>query len=209
MPAPQIAAPFVLGAQIEARAEHPEVSGRTVLLKDDRSWTYKQYRDESVRMAHFLLGRLGKIDDARPGHVAMILENHPELMFLYGGCGYAGLSLFGVNTGLRGEVLAGVLNQSRARVLVVDQRFQEDVEKVRGQLKHVAAENILYVRAGEGALADLVGADARLGPEAASLIAPGVGVTMRTTRGGAGPRPVADQMMRLESAIATWEREIP
>jgi argininosuccinate lyase len=63
--------------------------------------------------------------------------------------------------------------------------------------------------AGEGALADLVGADARLGPEAASLIAPGVGVTMRTTRGGAGPRPVADQMMRLESAIATWEREIP
>ena len=60
-----------LGAQIEARAEHPEVSGRLVLLKDDRTWTYKQYRDECVRYAHFLLGRLGKIDETRPGHVAV------------------------------------------------------------------------------------------------------------------------------------------
>lgn len=183
MPAPQIAAPFVLGAHIEARAEHPDVAGRTVLLKDDRSWTYKQYRDESVRMAHFLLGRLGRIDDARPGHVAMILENHPELMFLYGGCGYAGLSLFGVNTGLRGEVLAGVLNQSRSRVLVVDQRFQEDVEKVRGQLKHVAPENILYVRAGEGALAgpDIGEAVTReIGADGGKLAPPAVDVTPET-----------------------------
>ena len=62
--------------------------------------------------------------------------------------------------------------------------------------------------AGEGALADLVAADPRLGPDAAALIAPGVGVTMRTTRGGAGPKPVADQMKRLELAIDAWEREI-
>ena len=62
--------------------------------------------------------------------------------------------------------------------------------------------------AGEGALADLVAADDRLGLDAAALIAPGVGVTMRTTRGGAGPRPVADQMKRLELALEAWEREI-
>ena len=35
----------------------------------------------------------------RPGHVAMLLENHLELLALYGGCAYAGLTLFGVNTG--------------------------------------------------------------------------------------------------------------
>ena len=43
--------------------------------------------------------------ERRPGHVAMLLENHPELLALYAGCGYAGLTLFGVNTGLRGETL--------------------------------------------------------------------------------------------------------
>ena len=46
---------------------------------------------------------LGAIDDARPGHVAMLLENHLELLALFGGCGVAGLTLFGVNNGLRGH----------------------------------------------------------------------------------------------------------
>src|SRR5262250_1049905 len=123
--------PFTLGTQIDARAAHPEVGARELLLQGDRVWTYRRYRDEAVRLAHFLQRRLGPIDDGRPGHVAMLLENHLELLALYGGCGYAGLTLFGVNTGLRGDTLAGVLNQSRARLLVVDQRLWPEVERVR------------------------------------------------------------------------------
>ena len=175
MAAPSITAAFNLGAQIEARGEHPEVASRIVLRKGDRTWTYRDYRNESVRLAHFLRRRLGPVDDARPGHVAMILENHPELLFLYGACGYTGLSLFGVNTGLRGDTLAGVLNQSRARLLVVDQRFQGELEKVRGGLEHVAPENILYVRteAGELAGSDLLETAAReIGADGGKLDAP-------------------------------------
>ena len=97
-------------------------------------WSYRQFRDEAVRYAHFLLRRLGPIDDKRPGHVAMLLENQPQLLALYGGCGFAGLTLFGVNTGLRGETLAGVINQSRARVLVVGERFLPEVERIRSKL---------------------------------------------------------------------------
>ena len=121
---PSIEAPFTLGAQIEARARHPEYADRVLLRQGDRSWTYRQYRDECVRMAHFLRGRLGAIDPQRPGHVAILLENHLELLSLYGACGYAGLTLFGINTGLRGETLAGVLEQSGARLLVVDERLR-------------------------------------------------------------------------------------
>jgi acyl-CoA synthetase (AMP-forming)/AMP-acid ligase II len=144
-PTPTFEAPFTLGGQIEARATHPEVADRTFLVQGDRAWSYRQYRDEAVRLAHFLLRRLGTIDETRPGHVAMLLENHLELLSLYGACGYGGLTLFGVNTGLRGDTLAGVVNQSKARVLVVDQRLQGEVEKVRKQLE-VPAENILVVR---------------------------------------------------------------
>jgi fatty-acyl-CoA synthase len=147
-------APFTLGAQIDARAAHPEVAQRTLLLQGDRSWTYARYRDESVRMAHFLRRRLGAIDDARPPHVAMMLENHLELLSLYGGCGYLGATLFGVNTGLRGDTLAGVLEQSRARVLVVDQRFADEVERVKPRLAHVAPENVLVLRTDERAAVD-------------------------------------------------------
>ncbi len=138
-------AELTLRAQIQARADHPEAANRPFLRQHDRTWTYGQFRDESTRVAHFLLGRLGAVDDRRPGHVAMLLENHLELLSLFGGCGIAGLTLFGVNNGLRGATLAGVLNQSRARVLVVDEKFREEVEKVRGDLQSVAAENILYL----------------------------------------------------------------
>ena len=179
MLAPTFDAPLTLGAQIEARATHPDVAGRVFLRQHDRTWTYRRYRDESVRLAHFLRARLGRIDDDRPGHVAMFLENHLELLALYGGCGYGGLTLFGVNTGLRGDTLAGVLDQSRARLLVVDQRLWPEVERIRSRLTHVAPENILVLRT-QGEAFDATDLEAALrsevGPAERSLDAPGVDV---------------------------------
>lgn len=89
--APEIQAAFTLGAQIEARARHPQLRDRIPLRHEERSWTFREYRDEAVRYAHFLLGRLGDVDDENPGHVAMLMENHLELLALLGGCGYAEL----------------------------------------------------------------------------------------------------------------------
>jgi fatty-acyl-CoA synthase len=140
----------VVGAQIEARAQHPDLANRTFLYEADRTWTYREFRDASVRTANLLRRRLGATSDARPGHVAMLLDNHLELLSLYAGCGYAGHTLFGVNTGLRGDTLAGVLNQSRARVLVVEERLFAEVEKVKDRLTHLAPENVLVLRTGEG-----------------------------------------------------------
>ncbi|MBW2315754.1 MAG: AMP-binding protein [Deltaproteobacteria bacterium] len=176
---PKFDAPLTLGAQIEARALHPDVGSRPYLRHDDRLWTYRQYRDESVRLAHFLLERLGTVDDAHPGHVAMIMENHMELLALYGACGYAGLTLFGVNTGLRGETLAGVLNQSRARLLVVDERLLPQVEAIRAQLEHIPEANILVVPTAGGTFdveALPVAVDAVVQSEGAALDPPQVDV---------------------------------
>ena len=58
---------------------------------------------------------------------------------------------------------------------------------------------------GEGSLVDLVTADPTLGAEASALIAPGVGVTMRTTPGGAGPQPVTEQLKKFVAALASWK----
>jgi fatty-acyl-CoA synthase len=139
-------APFHLGAQLDARAGHPEIGKRIAIRHGDRVWSYREFRDESVRVAHFLRRRLGPLSDDRPGHVAMLVENHPELLSLYAGCAYAGMTLFGVNNGLRGDTLAGVLEQSRARLLVVDEALLPEVERVRDRLRHVAAENLLVLR---------------------------------------------------------------
>ena len=145
-PAITIDAPLTVNAQIEARAAHPDTQDKVLLMHGDRSWTYRRYRDECVRTAHFLRGRLGRVDESRPGHVAMMLDNQLELLSLYGGCAYGGLTLFGVNTGLRGDTLAGVLDQSRSRVLVVDERYLPEIERITPALKHLAPENILVLR---------------------------------------------------------------
>jgi fatty-acyl-CoA synthase len=174
-------APFTLGGQIEARAQHPETANRVFLMHGDRSWTYRQYRDESVRTAHFLLQRLGHLNDDHPGHVAMLLENHLELLSLYGGCAFAGLTLFGVNTGLRGDVLTGVINHSRSRVLVVDEMLLAEVDRVRADLAHIAPENIVVLRTQGGQIpkhADLLACiTAEVGGPQKSLDAPSVDVS--------------------------------
>jgi fatty-acyl-CoA synthase len=143
-------AELTLRTQMELRAEHPESSNKVFLKHHDRNWTYAQFRNESARMGRFLHGRLGTIDDERPGHVAMILENHLELLSIYGGCGVAGLTLFGINTGLRGDTLAGVINHARARLVIVDERFLPELDKVRGRLKDIQPENVLVLPSAGG-----------------------------------------------------------
>jgi fatty-acyl-CoA synthase len=139
-------APLTIPAQLDLRVRHPVTADKVLLMQDDRTWTYRQYRDQSIRVAHFLLRRLGGSDDAHPGRVAIFLENHLELLAIFGGCAYGGLTLFGINTGLRGDILAGVINQARARVLVVDQKLLPEIDRVRHQLTHIAPANVLVLR---------------------------------------------------------------
>ncbi len=178
----KVEADLTLSAQIEARAQHPELENKVLLVHDDRAWTYREYRDRSVRMAHFLGRRLGACDEAKPGHVAMMLENHLELMALLGGCAYGGHTLFGINTGLRGEVLAGVVNQSRSRILVVDEKLYPEVLKARDSFDSIAPENILVLPTlGEGveASVDLCACmEAEVGAEDVSIDAPSAEVAM-------------------------------
>jgi argininosuccinate lyase len=51
-------------------------------------------------------------------------------------------------------------------------------------------------------LAELVEAHPVLGTEALALLAPGVAVTRRTTPGGGGPVPVADQLKRYSHQLS-------
>jgi acyl-CoA synthetase (AMP-forming)/AMP-acid ligase II len=110
--------PLTLGAQIEARAAHDSLTDRVFAEQGDRSWTWGRYRDECVRFAHFLLQTPG-FEAGRSAHVAMLLENHLEVLSILGGCAYAGATLFGLNTGLQGGALARVLQMSQVGVLVV------------------------------------------------------------------------------------------
>ena len=57
-------------------------------------------------------------------------------------------------------------------------------------------------------LGELVDAHPQLGGEAAALLEPGVPVTRRTTPGGAGPKPVAEQLARFRAHLEVEEERI-
>jgi fatty-acyl-CoA synthase len=202
----KVDAPMTLRDQIEARARHAEFANRTFLMHDEVRWTYAQFRNESVRMAQFLLQQLGS-PEGEAGNVAIMLENHPELAALLGGCAYAKGVLFGINTGLRGEVLAGVLNHSKARLLVVNEQFYPDVLRVLDRLEHIAPERIFVLSTRPGvveASRDLRARLAELGPADASReipsfsIAPSDNLMVIYTSGTTGlPKGIINNNFKL------------
>jgi len=58
-------------------------------------------------------------------------------------------------------------------------------------------------------MGELVSAHPDLGPEALTLLEPGTAVTRRTTPGGAGPGPVADQLRRFTQQLGTDLDRLP
>ena len=57
--------------------------------------------------------------------------------------------------------------------------------------------------AGEGDLGVLVAQDPDLGPDAASLVTPGTGVRMRTSRGAAGPEALPRQLDAFRALLSS------
>ncbi len=55
---------------------------------------------------------------------------------------------------------------------------------------------------------ELVAADPRLGPDAAALVGPGVGVQMRTSRGAAGPAALPLQLEAYRAMLAADEERL-
>jgi argininosuccinate lyase len=62
----------------------------------------------------------------------------------------------------------------------------------------VVAGLVREASAGEVPLAELVAAHPGLGPDAAAVLEPGAAVRRRTSAGGAGPGPVAEQLRRFD-----------
>jgi argininosuccinate lyase len=73
---------------------------------------------------------------------------------------------------------------------------------------HVVAALVREAAERRVPLAELVSAHPRLGRSAASLLEPGVAVGRRTTRGGAGPAAVAEQLARFSGRLAADEARV-
>jgi fatty-acyl-CoA synthase len=96
LPAPSLA------HLLRRNATDPLICDRPAIRVDDRTWTHAEYYAAACRWANLLLAHE---TEAKPLHVAVLLDNGPEYLFAFGAAALAGGAVVGVNHTRGGEHL--------------------------------------------------------------------------------------------------------
>ena len=94
MPAPNAA------ALLRRNAADAQVADRPAVHFDGRTWTHREYYEESCRWANLFLAH-----STRPFHVGVLLDNVPEYLFAFGAAALTGCTIVGLNPTRRGDNL--------------------------------------------------------------------------------------------------------
>ncbi len=94
--------------------------GAPALRAGDERWSWRDYVAESARRA-MVLGEL--LDQDRPRHVGLLMDNTPEMAFQLGAAGLGGHVAVGLNTTRRGDALLADIRKADCQVVVADPRL--------------------------------------------------------------------------------------
>jgi crotonobetaine/carnitine-CoA ligase len=118
----------VLGQLVaDKAAEHGD---RTFIRYRDRTLSYRDLDRISNRLANGL-ARLGVTAGT---HVALMLENSPEIVLLYVALGKLGAVSVPINTAAKGELLAYYLKQSDSEMVIADAELAERLAPVTARV---------------------------------------------------------------------------
>jgi benzoate-CoA ligase family protein len=106
---------------------------KPAILCGDRVVTYRQLHEDVNRFGNALLGLGVRMEE----RVAMLLPDSPEWATVFFGSMKTGAVALPLNTNLKPADYLYYLNDSRARVLVVDPSLLESILAVRPQLEHL------------------------------------------------------------------------
>ncbi|OPZ37389.1 MAG: Long-chain-fatty-acid--CoA ligase [Spirochaetes bacterium ADurb.BinA120] len=96
----------------------------------DGMLTYRELNESANRFAHFLISRKICAGDV----VTVCMENRPELLVAYCGCGKVGAVCSLINTNQRGDSLIHSFNLNKGRLLFVGEECLEFFDKVKGSV---------------------------------------------------------------------------
>ena len=126
---------------MEARSkDRPD---KTYLIFQDKKWTYKEFQDETNRMA----SAFAKLGVKKGDHVAILIPNSPEFLFCYFGAMKAGAAAVTINTLLKADELDWILNDSDSQVLCTTPHYRKLLDPVWENLTKV--KNLLLTEASE------------------------------------------------------------
>ncbi len=127
--------------ELERQAEAIGDKTFIYLVYEDRDITYREMDLNANRVANYLL-EIG----AKPGDgLATLMGNSPQFLDVFFGIQKIGLYINTVNTGLRGEGLAFIIDNSDAKFLVVDYDLidlYQSVKQETPQLKYIIVNTL-------------------------------------------------------------------
>ncbi|WP_063006820.1 long-chain-fatty-acid--CoA ligase [Nocardia kruczakiae] len=134
---------MLIGDIVEYGArKHPD---RIAVRFEQEVIDYRQLRDGCRRLANALLGV------AEPGdRVAILSANCPQYLECYYGVPMAGMALTILNFRLHEDQLAGLIEHSGARVLIVAAEFADLVDRIRDRIPSVTT--VVSIGAAPGTL---------------------------------------------------------
>jgi crotonobetaine/carnitine-CoA ligase len=121
----------------EKAALHGE---RPFIFFKDRAVSYGELDELSNRLAN----GLAALGVAKATHVALLIENKPEIILLYFALGKLGAVSVPVNTAAKGDLLAYYLTQSDSEFVIADANLVERITAVTAQvpkLRHLVCVN--------------------------------------------------------------------
>lgn len=108
-------------------------AGRVALQTEHEAITYDQL-DARINRVGNALQALGVRKDDK---VCVMLPNVPEFLYTWWGNAKLGGVTVPLNTALKGEGLAYIINHSDAETIVLSQRYVPALEEIRSQLPHL------------------------------------------------------------------------
>ena len=140
-----------MGSFFKTMTSIPGRKNRPFFFFEGKTYTYKEVYDKSLVYAKFF-DTLRKKKIAQ-GHsaakdefaVGLYMNNHPEFVFAFFGAAMSGATIFGVNTGFRGETLKNVIEQAEMSLLLTDSEYAGEVEKVLPEVKCIGSEDVMLV----------------------------------------------------------------
>lgn len=149
-------APISWGSLLEGNAK--KYPGNTAIKSHDGNYTYAEYNALVNQYAHYFKSRgVGKGDV-----VALMIENRPEHLFVYGALAKLGALASLININQRGASLAHSFNLHQSKAIIIGEECLEPFEEARKDLDRVPEGELYLIRdRGQGktaGYADLVAA---------------------------------------------------
>ncbi len=133
-------------SELEKQARDRGESPFLYVVYQDRYITYREMNNHANQVSHFLMDL-----DARPGDgIAVLMANSPQFLDVFFGMQKTGMYINTVNTALKGDGLAFIIDNSDTEFLVVDYDLVDLFKSVRDKTPKIKTVIVNTLEAPDG-----------------------------------------------------------